>query len=135
MWNTKHKYEGDWKRNRKEGHGKYNFEDGKFYEGAFVNDQREGHGTLRWSVPSSTFRPDGKVYVGQWKAGKMHGLGRLIEPGGRVTAGQWNEGVHQKAAPETASNPITPAHGNHSQISKRASGVALEVKPNTPADQ
>ena len=109
-----------------EGQGKYYFEDGKVYEGGFVTDQRDGHGTLRWLAGSVICRPDGRMYVGQWKAGKMHGLGRVVEPGGKVRAGHWREGVREKPAANPCSTPITPQDTPTHRYARRTT-------PNTPA--
>ena len=45
-------YEGEWKRNMKNGRGKLTFDDGRSYEGQFVDDLFEGEGTFKW--------PDGR---------------------------------------------------------------------------
>jgi hypothetical protein len=40
------------------------------YEGEFFNDKREGKGHFIWA--------DGRQYIGDWKAGKQHGVGEYI---------------------------------------------------------
>ena len=45
------------------------------YTGNFVNDKREGHGTFIWA--------DGRQYIGEWKAGKQHGIGTYISKEGQ----------------------------------------------------
>lgn len=49
------------------------FEDGSVYAGTFKTGARHGHGTCRFS--------NGDYYTGNWSAGKMSGLGRLVWTG------------------------------------------------------
>ena len=39
-------YDGIWKNNLKNGHGKMTYTDGKVYEGHFVDNKREGEGVF-----------------------------------------------------------------------------------------
>jgi len=45
----------------KDGHGTYEWADGKRYEGNFKNGKLDGHGKYKW--------PDGKRYEGNYKNG------------------------------------------------------------------
>lgn len=41
---TGYVYEGEWKKNMKQGKGKMTYADGKIYEGDFIANRREGEG-------------------------------------------------------------------------------------------
>ena len=41
------RYEGNWKKGKKEGSGKETFKNGSTFEGEFKDNQRHGQGTLR----------------------------------------------------------------------------------------
>ena len=58
------KYEGDWINDKKEGNGKYIWEDGNYYIGQFKNGLRNGKGTEYYS--------NGNIkYEGDWINGKF----------------------------------------------------------------
>jgi len=40
--------------------------------------------------------PDGRLYDGQWKEGKQHGMGTYISSGGEKRSGEWVDG-HRKS--------------------------------------
>ncbi|XP_073399170.1 radial spoke head 10 homolog B isoform X1 [Dendrobates tinctorius] len=61
-------YEGDWKRNRKEGWGVQRFPSGNIYEGQWKNDKFHGEGRMRWLSSN-------EEYVGQWEHGVQNGPG------------------------------------------------------------
>lgn len=52
------KYQGNYEDGKREGWGKYEFEDGSVYEGNWNSDEMNGVGTYRWV--------DGAVYEGQF---------------------------------------------------------------------
>lgn len=60
-------YEGDVKNNKRNGKGKYTWQDGNWYEGDWVDDQKEGMGKFSWTT--------GDVYEGEYKGDKRHGVG------------------------------------------------------------
>ena len=73
-------YEGEMLNGERFGNGKITyFEDGSMYDGQFVHDEPEGFGKKFWA--------DGIEYVGEWKAGKMHGYGRYVMCDGYVMEG------------------------------------------------
>ncbi|MFD2742284.1 MULTISPECIES: PLD nuclease N-terminal domain-containing protein [Sphingobacterium] len=75
-------YNGDWKENKRDGYGVYNWKDGVRYEGEFRQDKREGKGSYYW--------PSGERYVGQWKNNQRHGQGVLYDKDGNVSYdGNW----------------------------------------------
>lgn len=46
---------------------------------------KHGHGIFKW--------PDGRVYDGQWKSGKQHGIGTyIVSQGGEKKVGEWEDG-------------------------------------------
>jgi len=53
------------------------------YTGEYSKGKRSGEGILRW--------PNGKEYIGSWKDGKQHGIGKVKE-GGSIKTGQWKDG-------------------------------------------
>ncbi|XP_069590333.1 radial spoke head 10 homolog B isoform X1 [Ranitomeya imitator] len=61
-------YEGDWKRNRKEGWGVQRFPSGNIYEGQWKNDKFHGEGRMRWLSSN-------EEYMGQWEHGVQNGAG------------------------------------------------------------
>jgi hypothetical protein len=40
----------------------------------------------------STFRPDGRKYIGGWYGGKQHGEGQYFTPNGQMKVGIWKDG-------------------------------------------
>ena len=57
-------YDGDWINNKREGNGKYIFENGEYYIGQYKNGLRNGKGTMYYS--------NGNIkYEGDW-INKIH---------------------------------------------------------------
>lgn len=67
-------YEGNFKYDDFFGHGKWQALNGQSYEGNFSNGLRSGHGKF-----CSIRREMGYRYIGEFKAGQMHGKGELIK--------------------------------------------------------
>ena len=65
--NHKIVYEGQFKKGKREGKGKFNFGDGNYYEGDFINDKFNGQGYFKFK--------DGREYKGNWKDNEMNGKG------------------------------------------------------------
>lgn len=61
------KYIGFIKDNKRNGKGKYIWNDGNEYEGDWVDDFKEGSGTFRWAC--------GDIYEGQYSKDKREGTG------------------------------------------------------------
>jgi hypothetical protein len=78
-------YEGGFKNDKRDGHGKMTGSDGKvLYEGEYKDGKMHGHGTVT--------RADGKVfYEGEWKNGKMHGQGKRTYPDDTVHEGGFKD--------------------------------------------
>jgi len=92
------------------------------YSGQWLFDQRDGHGKQTWQ--------DGRIYDGQFKAGKFHGNGRMewhmpaglmvyegqyvddlkdgrgryVWPDRRIYDGEWKKGMRDGRATYTNSN-------------------------------
>jgi hypothetical protein len=64
------KHLGQYKNNKRNGHGKTIFTNGEIYEGEYLNDQRDGFGIMKYI--------NGEVYHGSWKGNMREGKGRLL---------------------------------------------------------
>ncbi len=74
-------YLGEWKDGKKNGHGKFTWEDGRVYEGAWKDDTMTGWGVFTW--------PDGSRYEGQWMNNLRHGTGTFYTADGRKVETEW----------------------------------------------
>lgn len=78
-------YEGSWKMNKEDGHGKFTFLPNCYYEGEFQNGKYHGQGTFVY--------PDGKKYKGKWRNGQKNGEGAMMYSNGKVMyTGEWKNG-------------------------------------------
>jgi len=82
------KYIGGWKKNKKDGRGKYfylanNKNKGDVYSGQYVKDDMNGHGTYIWS--------NGDKYLGEWKNNKPNGQGTYIWIKGDKYVGEYKD--------------------------------------------
>ncbi|CAK1545159.1 unnamed protein product [Leptosia nina] len=104
------RYIGDWKKDLKEGKGRFLTCTGKLYEGDWYQGFRHGNGTLSNKLPNGTFqleyrgewvrgKPEGAgwryygngdVYFGFWKRGQRHGYGKMWYTNGTMYVGYWN---------------------------------------------
>lgn len=73
-------YEGDWRDDKKHGHGRTDCE-GNIYEGDFRNDLSNGQGIFRWA--------DGSEYSGDFLEGKRQGKGIMKFDNGDVYKGDF----------------------------------------------
>ncbi|CAH0604898.1 unnamed protein product [Chrysodeixis includens] len=109
------KYVGDWKKDLKEGKGKFLTISGKLYEGDWFKGFRHGFGTLSHLNPDGTYtleyrgnwvrgKPEGigwwyyangDVYLGYWKAGQRHGFGTMWYANNTVYVGYFSNGKKQ----------------------------------------
>ena len=60
-------YEGEFRNNKLNGKGVFNWGDGKIYTGNYVNNKKHGYGKLKWNNNS--------FYEGYWVNNKQHGKG------------------------------------------------------------
>lgn len=72
MWKDGREYAGDW----------------KLTYGA--TELPDGAGAMTWA--------DGRIYLGQFRDGKMSGHGKLTHPDGKVEEGQWRDDKFTGAA-------------------------------------
>ena len=77
-------YTGDWKNNKKEGHGIYFYKDGSCYDGLWKNNKRDGKGLMIYANED--------IYEGNWKEDLKHGYGILEKKCGDKYYGFWNIG-------------------------------------------
>ncbi|PRP84956.1 hypothetical protein PROFUN_07341 [Planoprotostelium fungivorum] len=61
-------YEGEWRNNLKEGHGRIVYASGNTYEGHWMDDVKNGKGRMTW-------RHENEIYVGDWQDGLPCGHG------------------------------------------------------------
>ena len=55
-------YKGEFKGNKKQGHGVFTFADGSMYDGPWEDDKKQGRGTFTWD--------DGMKFVGNFFEGE-----------------------------------------------------------------
>lgn len=78
------RYEGEWKKGLRWGHGTMHGVNGHKYIGAWENDETCGLGRCVWI--------DGREYYGEWKGNRQHGKGKMTWPDGEMYDGEWREG-------------------------------------------
>ena len=78
-------YEGEWKDGKKNGRGTERGPQGDIYEGEFKDGKRNGKGTLKLL--------DGEIYEGDWVNDKKHGKGKTTYPNGDVYEGDFKNGL------------------------------------------
>jgi hypothetical protein len=81
-------YEGDWKDGRMEGKGKEFFPNGNSFDGDFINNRFDGKGKFRWSGSGPQA---GRIYIGDFKAGKRDGKGKEILANGDIYQGDFKD--------------------------------------------
>ena len=82
-----------------------------FYDGKWLDDLPSGNGVCVYL--------DGSKYEGEWKAGKRHGIGTLLEPdGSRSVDALWRNGALVGSQPHTFYLPSGTPH-LHASISSR----------------
>ncbi len=78
------KYDGEWKDNKRHGHGILTRPDGTKYVGEWAENKPHGQGVL--------ITAEGMIYTGEWKNGKRNGYGVYTDPDGKKRGGQWDDG-------------------------------------------
>lgn len=78
-------YTGEWKDDKKDGHGVFRWENGMSYEGEWKENKRTGHGTFSW--------PNKQVFEGEWTEDRRNGPGILTMPDGSRFEGNWTNDV------------------------------------------
>jgi len=77
-------YEGNLINNKREGYGRFIFDDGTIYEGEFFGDKLNGKGKMVWK--------NGGLYEGNFLDSKRHGYGKLKWPNGDIYEGEFKNG-------------------------------------------
>ena len=80
------KYEGEWRNNKRDGAGTYNYANGDIYTGEFRNGQGHGEGTFIFG-PNSNWAGD--KYVGEFRDFLFHGEGKYIYSNGDIYIGEF----------------------------------------------
>ena len=72
-WYNGNVYEGEWRDDKRHGHGKCTFSTGDVYEGEWKDGKKHGRGKYTYST--------GDVYEGEWKDNKiLYGHGKTAKP-------------------------------------------------------
>jgi len=79
-------YEGDWKNDKMEGYGIYNYSNGDVYEGLWLDNMHHGTGKMYFT--------DGSRYEGEWKEHRMHGSGNYWDINNVNWSGEFREGQY-----------------------------------------
>lgn len=82
-------YTGQFSKGSMSGEGKMVWTDGKEYVGQFKNNLREGKGKMIWVTGKW------KMYDGEWREGREHGRGTLIDQSNTAFVGIFHEGQLQ----------------------------------------
>ncbi|PVD20460.1 hypothetical protein C0Q70_18616 [Pomacea canaliculata] len=82
------RYEGEWQKGKKHGHGKLIMKDGTYYEGQFVNGEISGHG-FKFFASSKC------KYTGEFLNGELNGHGIMHYSDNTIYEGQWQKNKKQ----------------------------------------
>ena len=93
-------YEGEYKDEKREGYGKYIYENGEYYIGEWLKDKMHGKGILYYNIGNIKYEGEfvnskkegkgkyiyenGEYYIGEWLNDKMHGKGILYYENGNI---------------------------------------------------
>jgi hypothetical protein len=77
------KYEGEYLHGKREGKGKYKYNNGDIYEGDYKNDLKEGKGEYKYN--------NGDIYIGEYKNGLFDGKGKYEYADGDIYEGDYKE--------------------------------------------
>nr|XP_018670628.1 MORN repeat-containing protein 1-like isoform X1 [Ciona intestinalis] len=99
------RYEGEWLKGKKHGHGKLLMGDGSYYEGEFKDGEIDGHGYRKWERTGDDYSGeflkgelhghgvmnynDGSQYRGEFCNNQRHGTGVLTDRDGNEYEGAW----------------------------------------------
>ena len=84
-WPSGATYEGEFKSGRMEGFGSFIGVDGDMYRGSWVADRKHGFGEKRYA--------NGDVYEGSWRCNLQDGEGRYVWKNGNEYGGEWKSGA------------------------------------------
>ncbi|CAD8092859.1 unnamed protein product [Paramecium sonneborni] len=80
---TEQNYNGNLMNHKREGLGRYQWEDGTHYLGNFIDNQMCGFGKMIYK--------DGRKYFGYWKNSQMNGYGQFEWPNGQIYIGSYSK--------------------------------------------
>lgn len=81
-------YDGDLKKNKKNGYGEFAWNNGSIYKGKWVNNARHGYGIhISMDIPNEI-----NIYDGEWINDKHHGEGKFVWNGNNIYDGEWTNG-------------------------------------------
>lgn len=72
------KYDGQWSKDKMNGHGVMSYKDGSKYEGDWVNSERSGKGYSYFYLLGTQTYGDKENYTGDWKHNMKEGQGNLM---------------------------------------------------------
>jgi hypothetical protein len=84
IWASGNHYEGEYRDNKRNGRGVYTWASGNRYEGEYRDDIRNGRGVFTWA--------SGNRYEGEYRDDKRNGRGVYTYADGRVKDGTWKNG-------------------------------------------
>ena len=120
-----HKYIGEFKDNKRHGHGKLKLENGDLYEGGFAEGAFHGHGVYDWA--------SGISYEGEWVHGQPQGPGAMTWADGQRWDGYWKDG--HPLYPEDAAAAARQAPSKSKASSVAASRPESGLQPAGDAAQ
>merc|ERR1712228_1157190 len=108
VWKNGNSYKGNWKDNKKNGHGMYKWANGDEYRGNWKDNKKNGYGVNKWAVSGNEYRgnwkdnkkngygvnkwEDGDEYHGNWSNDVKHGQGVLKQGNKVIKKGKWKKG-------------------------------------------
>jgi hypothetical protein len=95
-WVSGDVYSGEWKKNKKEGHGVRLFSTGDVYRGEYKGDKKHGFGVFTFG--------SGAVYRGEYKDDKKEGFGAFTFASGKQTLEQYENGDKVSSVPFDAAS-------------------------------
>ena len=97
-------YVGEWKDDKRHGHGASTFVDGGQHVGEYKDGKPNGHGTYTWA--------DGDKYVGEYKDSKPNGHGTYTWADGDVYVGDYKDGKPWEGIEYSASGKVQETYSN-----------------------
>merc|ERR1711994_304412 len=102
------KYEGEYRDDRKEGQGRYDWNNGDWYQGQWKSGLRHGQGLYVWKEKNEKYEgswvegvkdgtgkfsyANGDVFTGPYVGGNRHGQGQLVKADGEERNENYKEG-------------------------------------------
>uniref|UniRef100_A0A453DCV6 Uncharacterized protein n=1 Tax=Aegilops tauschii subsp. strangulata TaxID=200361 RepID=A0A453DCV6_AEGTS len=144
-------YKGQWKLDRKHGHGLQTYPNGDTFDGSWVQGQMEGHGRYTWANGNSyvgtmrngtmfgkgvlTWSATGDSFQGNWLDGAMHGYGLYTWEDGGCYLGTWTRGFKDGKGTFYPKNCRVPAAHQLYINDLRSRGVLPDISKNVLQQQ